>query len=143
MSNRELSFVFNRDGISTLATICGVLGGLFFSALLILIQQKSEYQSLKIPYFSFPAYQWIIIPLAISIIFFIFSAVFMSIACANPNDKKFQQQTNVAIIPLLFGILSFFLSFSIILYLADIFACIIGASFSLFIVIWWGHKLKT
>ncbi|MFZ1897398.1 hypothetical protein [Methanoregula sp.] len=128
-----------REGISAVSNVCAFLGGLFFSALLLIFQQKASYQTIIIPIPLFPitALQLIAIPLTISIILLIFSAVVFGMASAEADDKDFKRQTDLALTPFVLGLGSFFVSFAIVLLLVDLLVALIGIFLSIGVTVWW------
>ncbi|MHB8163198.1 MAG: hypothetical protein ACYDDV_02495 [Methanoregula sp.] len=138
-----INFEYDRTGVSTLAQISAFLGGLFFSALLLLIQQKTEHQKLIFCNPQISEIQIIVIPLTVSVVLFVLSSFFLGVSCSVKSDTRFIKMANAAMIPFILGFLTFFVSLICVLLLADIFAGIIGTVIAIILTVWWFNIDKT
>lgn len=125
---------FNRDGMSTIAQISSFLGGLFFSALLLLIQNKRNYDVPLYDIIPFSKFQIVAYPLTISIILFVLTAIFYAFDCVS--DEQCNRETSITLSLFPYGFLSFFVSFVLVLFIADELLGIIGGVVIFLLVLW-------
>jgi len=127
-----------REGVSTLSQISAFLGALLFSAFLFLTQNKTSYQDYSITIYNFQITEFdvIAIPLIISTILFVLAAYFLGISCCETGEKCFQKGAEKSLFLLIMGFVSFFISFIIVLFVADILICIIGGLVLIGVTYW-------
>ena len=139
--------VYHREGINTFSEVSAFLGGLFFTSLLIVVQQREKFDVTLLEinlqeHFTIRISELhlIAIPLSISIILFVFSSVFFAIACSQVEQSDLDEYTDDAAIPFVFGLLSMFVSLFVVLFLVDIFVSVLGIILSIGTLIWWIRK---
>jgi hypothetical protein len=127
-----------RDGASTLAQISAFLGALLFSAFILIVEQKTNFSGEIFTVFSYhvTAFQFIAIPLIISIILFIAAAYFFGIACCEVGEKCYKKVVGESMLIFLEGMMAFFVSFLIFLFFIDIIIFLVGGIALGCVIIW-------
>lgn len=139
---------WNREGVDTLSEVSAFLGGIFFTGLLILVQQRDKFDSALLEFhisnltIRITQLHLISIPLSVSIILFIFSSFFFAIACCKVTQEELDLLADEAFNPFVLGILSMFLSLFAVLILIDIVVALLGVILSVGALWWWGTRKK-
>jgi len=103
----------NRDGVTAYSHVAAFLGGLLFTALLILIQDSEKFQNI------------------------VFAAFLFGVASSKFSQKDFERVSNIAVQPFTVGFFMFFVSMSVILLIIDTFTGIVGTALSVTLIVWW------
>jgi len=140
---------FSREGVDTLSEVSAFLGGILFTALLVLIQQGEKFETTLLEanltqdiVLRITLSEVIAFPLSISIILFVFSAFFLGIACSQKSEGECEKMANVAINPLIAGFFSLYVSLFLILYLVNVVIAGVGIILAVGLTIWWSRKIK-
>lgn len=141
MSNK---WKFSREGVNTYSEVSAFLGGIFFTSLLILIQQREEFdfmlleinlsEQIKV---DVRLLHLVAIPLSISVILFIFSAIFFATACITVDDQELDKRAGDALDVFILGIFSMFISLAIILFVVSIITGLLGIAVMIGTFAWW------
>jgi len=137
---------YNRDGINTLSEVSAFLGGIFFTGLLILVQQREKFDiallviNLREYSIRISQLHLIAIPLSISVIFYIFSSIFFGIACSKVTQEELDELADDAALVFVVGLFSTFISLFVVLLLVDIVVGVLGIILSVGTLIWWIKK---
>ena len=138
---------WSREGVDTLSEVCAFLGGIFFTGLLILVQQREKFDITLLAInvredltIRISQIHLIAIPLSISVIFFIFASIFFAIACSKVKPSDLQEFAEDAVMIFLLGLLSMFISLFVVLAVVDIFVAVIGIILAVGTLIWWVKK---
>jgi len=147
MSQEKRRLELSREGVDTLSEVSAFLGGIFFTGLLILVQQRNQFEltlseitlqgNLKI---RITQIHMIAVPLSISVILFVFSSLFFAIACCESEETRFEKLTDVALNPFILGLLSVFISLFAVLSMVDISVSVFGMIISVATFVWWLRK---
>jgi len=145
MSEKEQ---FSREGTDTFSEVSAFLGGIFFTALLILVQQRSEFDATLFEItlnenltISITQLLLIAIPLSISIILFVFSSIFFAIACSQVDQGKLAKQANAAGVPFIIGLFSMFVSLVVLVIVHPIVG-LLGVIVSVVTFLWWVRVIR-
>ncbi len=116
-----------------MSAVSSFLGGIFFTATLLLIDTRSslDVQVLSIDFFGYfngilTAFYFIAIPLVLSAITFIFSAIRFAGVCSSENEREFNLGALPAYKIFKIGFLSLLISLSAILLSVDVWIGLIG-----------------
>jgi hypothetical protein len=140
---------YNREGVDTLSEVSAFLGGILFTALLILIQQGESFNTIIFEanltqafVFTITLKDVIAFPLAITIILFVFSAFFFAIACSEKSEKGCDKLADIATSPFTAGLLTFYVSLFVILLLVNVVIAIVGIILAIWLTVWWSRAIK-
>ena len=139
---------FHRVGVATFSELSAFLGGIFFTSLLILVQQREKFDVVvletNLQNFTIRISQLYLIafPLSISVILFIFSSLFFANACNAPTQSTLERIADLALSPFIFAFLSMFISLFVVLAIVDIVVGLLGIIISVVTVAWFGYALK-
>lgn len=138
---------YSREGVNTLSEVSAFLGGIFFTSLLILVQQREKFDALLLEIslqenftISISQLHLIAIPLSISVILFIFSSLFFAFACSRVEQSELDRLADKAANPFTFGLLSMFISLFVVLFIVDVVVGLLGIIVAVGTFTWW---LKT
>jgi hypothetical protein len=120
---------YMRDGVDTLSEVSAFLGGIFFTGLLLLVQQQGNLENTEL--------YLIAVPLSISIVLFVFSSIFFAFACSNADDDKFNKMADDVSTLFLLGFTSMFVSLFALLLLVHTVIGILGIALSGLVLFWW------
>jgi hypothetical protein len=115
-----------------MAEVSAFLGGLFFPALLILIQAKDmfSYVLFQAKFFeitlSLNSLQVVATPLSISIVLFTFSAIRFAGASSYDSLKELNHTSRPAYTTFRLGLISMIICLCAILFFVDLFVCLLG-----------------
>jgi len=129
--------------------VSAFLGGILFTALLILIQQGEHFETIIFQanltgdfVFTVTLGNIIAFPLSISVILFVFSAFFFGMACSAKEDEDYYRKCNAAVNPLIVGFFSLFVSLFVILMLINIVVAIVGLILEFLLIVWWSRAVR-
>ena len=137
---------YSREGVDTFSEVSAFLGGIFFTGLLILVQQREKFDvtvlETNLQHFTIRISQLhlVAIPLSISVILFIFSSIFFAIACSQVDQSNLEKMADDAFMPFILGLFSIFVSLLVVLALIDVFVSMLGFALSLGTLLWWLRK---
>jgi len=139
--------IYQREGVDTFSEVSAFLGGIFFTSLLILVQQREKFdvtlleinllETLKV---RISELHLIAVPLSISVILFIFSSVFFAIACSKTEQDEVDKFAEDASNPFVLGLISMFISLFVVLAIVDIVVGVLGIILAVGTLIWWTRK---
>lgn len=136
-----------REGYDTYSEVSAFLGGIFFTGLLILVQQREKFDVTLLEinlqeHFMIRISQLhlIAIPLSISVIFFVFSSIFFATACVKVEPRDVEKYADDALYIFIIGFFSMFVSLFVVLAIVDIFVSVLGIILSLGTFIWWAKR---
>lgn len=135
---------YAREGVGTLSEVSAFLGGIFFTALLLLAQQREKFDNVLLKaklseYLTIHVSQLhvIAIPLSISATLFVFASVFFAVACSQAEQNRVDDCADDAAVPFTAGLISMFISLFVILILVDIFVSVLVIILSIGSLAWW------
>ena len=123
---------WNRTSCVAMAEVSAFLGGLFFTALLILVQPKDMFSGVLFEFklleiiISFNSLQVVATPLSISIVLFIFSAIRFAGASSYDSLKELNYNAQPAYTTFRLGFISMIMSLCAILFFIDLFVFLLG-----------------
>jgi hypothetical protein len=124
-----------------MSQVASFLGGIFFTSLLILIQLREAFSAILFIFEIFEhvkininEFYLIAIPLTLSVVTFIFSAIRFAGACLNENPEELASSAKSAYVIFRTGFVSMLFSLSAILLSTDISLGLLGILFIAIIV---------
>jgi hypothetical protein len=117
----------DRSGLEALTEVSAFLGGIFFTSIIFLVQQKEALGI--VPFINISQVTFASIPLAFTVVMFVFAAICFAVACNSSNEQMMKRNENLAMQFFLFGFLSMFISLGIVLFIVDLLVGIVGIIF--------------
>jgi hypothetical protein len=129
-----------RSGLDPLTEISAFLGGIFFTALILLIERKEDLGDIVI--LNISPIVLIAVPLSFSMITFIFAGLCFATSCNAKTEYAYQKLEDVGYSFFIVGFISMFISLSIILFIVDLIVGVIGLIFIIGSFTYWMSQLK-
>ena len=116
----KLQLVKQRDrtGLEALTEASAFLGGIFFTALIFLVDKKEQLGS--IPHINISTATIIAIPLSFSVIMFVYSTFIFAVTCNSKEENYIITGNNTGLTFFAIGFFSMFVSLSIFLFAVDL-----------------------